>query len=42
MNSSGNLANGIGQPMRRKKIFVSSPARAVSPMISIYREWRML
>jgi hypothetical protein len=42
MDLSSDITNGIGQPVRRKGIFVCSPAEAALPTISIYPGWRML
>jgi hypothetical protein len=41
MNSSSTVANGIGQPVRRKEDFVSLPEEAASPTTSACRSWRM-
>jgi hypothetical protein len=41
MNSSGDITNGIGQPVRRKEDFRLLTAEAALPTTSISRTWRM-
>jgi hypothetical protein len=41
MNSSGNITNGIGQPVRRKEDFRLLTGRGNFADESISRTWRM-